>query len=133
MASHTQNTKKTSINEILNRPVSSEDIKLVDYVVNLDTLSTSGKPWEDIESSAYVFEMCLRVNIDKLLDTRIKGYTVQVTPMANLSKDGSIKEKGAFKLGLKQGDWKMYDIKGKLDQDLSGTYDKGIKINTVKP
>lgn len=96
MASHTQNTKKTSINEILNRPVSSEDIKLVDYVVNLDTLSTSGKPWEDIESSAYVFEMCLRVNIDKLLDTRIKGYTVQVTPMANLSKDGSIKEERVY-------------------------------------
>ena len=48
-------------------------------------------------------------------------------------KDGSIKGKGEFKSGLKQGNWTMYEINGKLDQDLSGTYDKGVKINTVKP
>ena len=84
MGSYAQNIKNTSLNSILNRPMNSEDFKLVDYVVDLDKLSTSGTPWEEIENSAYVFEMTLRVNIDKLLDTRISGYTIQVQPQSKM-------------------------------------------------
>jgi hypothetical protein len=97
MGSYAQNIKNTSLNSILNRPMNSEDFKLVDYVVDLDKLSTSGTPWEEIENSAYVFEMTLRVNIDKLLDTRISGYTIQVQPQSNHTKDGPIKEERVYK------------------------------------
>ena len=49
-------------------------------------------------------------------------------PWVEYHDNGQLSSKGDYKSGKKEGSWVTYDENGELDQDLSGTYENGVKL-----
>ena len=50
-------------------------------------------------------------------------------PMTSYFENGNLKAKGSYKKSSKHGEWVVYRSDGTTNEELSGNYDKGCKLN----
>jgi len=86
MAIVSTNTSKTSINKILDVEYTSNSVNLLDYVV--DSHSYNGnKDFTDQTNSAYLFQIKLFPNIDKMIKERVVGYQLYIQNLSDTTKN----------------------------------------------